>query len=195
MNSHVFFSTQGGGGGDAQTDFRSLVKLVLTRPERHELRELTEFKRSDNLSAEGRTRLRKLKEIVSAAAAAQEQLKLNKGNSHPQPRGRSRTSNDVNGGRASPSDDDEIADFKARAQRMVAPPSSRPSLAAAGTPRNSMVAGPAMLLGPAEQAALATCVGRRVRKDFGSHGVFEGLVVGAKVIAGLDMLYFKIRCA
>jgi hypothetical protein len=57
-----------------------------------------------------------------------------------------------------------------------------------------MVMGPSTAaLGPEEQAASEAYVGRRVRKDFGSHGVFEGLVVGVKVIAGASMLYFKIR--
>lgn len=169
------------------------MKLALTRPERHELRELTEFKRAGQLSAEGRTRLRELKEIVSAAAAAQEQLKATKGSTKPQPRGRSRTSNDVSGGHASPSGDGggEIADLNAQAQRIAAPPILRPSLAAVGTPLNSVIIGPA--LGPAERAALEACVGRRVRKDFGSHGVFEGLVVGGKVLAAIDTLYFQIR--
>jgi len=167
---------------------------VLTRPERHELRDLTESKRAGRLSAEGRTRLRELKEIVSAAATAQEQLKVAKASNMTQPQDSHR--NDGRSGQSSPQPYDVGyseggAGFQARPQVSS---HSRPSLPGMETPRNSMVMGPyTAALGPKGQAASEANVGRRVRKDFGSHGVFEGLVVGVKVIAGASMLYFKIR--
>jgi len=177
-----------------QTDFRSLVKLVLTRPERHELRDLTESKRAGRLSAEGRTRLRELKEIVSAAATAQEQLKADKTRNSSQPQDSHR--HDGRSGQSSPQPyDDGYSEGGADSQtRPQVSSYSRPSFPGMETPRNSMVMGPSTAaLGPEEQAASEAYVGRRVRKDFGSHGVFEGLVVGVKVIAGASMLYFKIR--
>ncbi len=52
-------------------------------------------------------------------------------------------------------------------------------------PRSSLITG--------DNEMAEALVGRSVRKDFGHHGVFGGIVSGIKAISGIDKLFFKIK--
>lgn len=178
-------------------DLKSLVKLVLTRAERHELRDLTELKRSGDIDAPGRIRLRELKDKVAFAALANnapstfsytvEDNSRTRAKSNPNmkaynkgresPGYRPGPSDDANGFYNNDSNEDSDENVGSRKPR---PPPK--------TPRTSFNA-------PTDHSRFYSMLNKAVKKNFGHHGIFIGSVTSLVDVPGHPTPFFKIKSA
>jgi hypothetical protein len=171
-----------------------LVKLVLTKAERHELRDLTESKRAGSINSDGKARLRELKDKVAFAALANNAQTVYGYTVEDNSRGRPRSNPNLRGydrGRESPgyrpgpSDDangfynnDSNEDSEEDVPRRPRPPPK--------TPRTSFNAS-------ADHSRFYSMLNKPVKKDFGHHGVFIGSVISLVDVPGHPTPFFKIK--
>jgi hypothetical protein len=152
-------------------DYKELVKVVLTRSERHEVRQLAEEKRAGTLGMEGKIRLRELKDKLSRAAiVAVTAIEARE---------------DGDDSNHRPTSCAEEQEFEHKKSAHTSDPWITSTIGEVSLKHQSQ---PMSNVNEIKSAELL--VGRAVMNEACS----QGIVTAIKLIAGVDKMFFKVRC-